>query len=449
MILFAAGAVVGAPLTQAAIDNDPDNDSVAIIRGGVFSGSALRTKAQQGDVPRVYNAFGIAHSELNGFVDGVVWKDGRVTLGSNGQGKLVARDAITAGRWDNPKPGMTRIPNTDRAYKMSTSHFTDEGQTAFIKMVNGRFDFAIIKPCGNPVTATPVAPPNQPPGLEMQKDVASMKANNWQQTITVKPGEHVRFRVTAKNTGKVVLDKLSFQDIMPQGLKHEPGVELLALNETFLMNDIAKGMTLPALKPGEKHTILIEATTSATEKRQSACTTGLANKAIVRSGDVLPDKSDTAVVKVCAPPVQNPDYQCVSLSQQLVDSTARKVRFTAKHTVTNGATFKHYVYDFGDGSDKLTSTQNTVEHTYARTGNYTAKVQVVVTVDGQERTVTSSACEQAISFTAPPTPPQPPAQDTPKKLVDTGTGALFGAVLSSIIGGVVSYRYIWLRKFTG
>lgn len=361
MAIFSLSLLI-APVAYAEVDNTPDNDSVAIIRGGAFSEATLREKASQGDVPRVFGAFGINQNELNGFVDGVVWHDGRVTIGRD---RLVARDALTAGRWDNPGPGMTKIPNTDRAYKMSPSNFADEGQTAFIKMVNGKFSFAVIKPCGNPVTGTPVSPP-APPDLIMRKDVATMGSDNWQQTVTVKPGDHAKFRIIAKNTGKVRLDKLSFQDILPEGLTQVMGGNQTTINGNAIGNAVGAGFTLDPLQPDQQHIIIYEVATRANEKRRSACDTGLINKGIIRSGNVLPDKSDTAVVKVCAqrqPPVTPPPTPPASIT--------------------------------------------------------------------------------------PPPPQQPdqPEKDLPAQLVDTGIGATFGAFISSIVGGAVAYKYVWLRRF--
>jgi hypothetical protein len=134
---------------SAVVDNDPDCDNVAIIRCGVFSESAMREKASQNDVPRVFNALGVSQADLKGkFVDGIVWRDGRVTVGN----KTVATGAMTAGR----NFGGTPIPNTNNAGIYPTSKFVTEGQTAFVKMkADGTFDFAVIKACGNPVKATP------------------------------------------------------------------------------------------------------------------------------------------------------------------------------------------------------------------------------------------------------------------------------------------------------
>lgn len=141
---------------SAVVDNDPDCDNVAIIRCGAFSASGLREKASQGDVPRIFNHFGISQGDLNGgFVNGIVWRNGTVTV----DGKVVATGAMTAGR----NFGGTPIPNTNNVGKYPTSKFVTEGQTAFVRMVDGKFDFAVIKACGNPVSATPKQPPAPTP----------------------------------------------------------------------------------------------------------------------------------------------------------------------------------------------------------------------------------------------------------------------------------------------
>lgn len=348
MVLFARPV-------SAAIDTTRDCDTVAIIKCGSMSVSELQGDAKQGDVPKVYANFGISQNQLNGFVDGVVWKDGRVTLGTNGNGKLVATNAVTAARWNNPTADMTRIPSTDRAYRMSTSHFVDDGQIAFIKIVNNTFAFAVIKTCGNPVTAKAIVPPPTPkPNLLVTKDVNTLSNGVWQQSVTVRPGEHVRFRIIGKNTGNITLDKVSVQDVLPDGLTVvRPSTNIL-LNNTPIGNDITAGMALPALKPGEQFVLVFEAATLATENRSEVCQTGLINRGIVRTGNVLPDRSDTAVVKVCAP--------------------------------------------------------------------------VTITTTSHPK----------------PTPVSTPA---PVQLVNTGPGAIFGAIASAVIGGMLAYRYIWLRRY--
>jgi hypothetical protein len=168
-LLAVGGCMFARPTAASAtVDDTPDCDTVAIIKCGFKTMAEMRADYRAndyGDVHKIYNTFGISAADLKDnstFKPGIVWRDGRVTV----DGKVVATKAMTAGRWNNPTSDMTRMPGTVRAYKMDTSHFTDEGQTAFIKVDNnGKFLFAVIKSCGNPVSAKakPVPQPPQPP----------------------------------------------------------------------------------------------------------------------------------------------------------------------------------------------------------------------------------------------------------------------------------------------
>ncbi|HEX8390120.1 MAG TPA: PKD domain-containing protein [Candidatus Saccharimonadales bacterium] len=151
MGVSAAVSLVTAPSAHARIDDTPDCDSVAVVRCGFNDVNEMRREAAQGDVPKIYKALGISQQDLRGtFVNGIVYRDGRVTV----DGKVVATGAMTAGR----NYGGTPIAGTN-AGKYPTSKFVDEGQTAFVKMTGGEFDFAVIKACGNPVSATPKQQP--------------------------------------------------------------------------------------------------------------------------------------------------------------------------------------------------------------------------------------------------------------------------------------------------
>ena len=190
---IALSAVLSLGLSSSAsavVDNTPDCDDVAIIRCGAFSVDAMRTKAAQGDVPKIFNAMGISQQDLKGeFVNGIVWRDGRVTVGD----KTVATGAMTAGR----NFGGTPIPGTN-AGKYPTSKFVTEGQTAFVKMVNGQFKFAVIKACGNPVTATP-KPPEEKPEFKCVRLTAEKITRT-----------KVRFTAEATATGGATIEKYEF-----------------------------------------------------------------------------------------------------------------------------------------------------------------------------------------------------------------------------------------------
>jgi len=177
---------------SAVVDDTPDCDNVAIIKCGADNAADMRKKAAQGDVPKIYNAFGISQNDLKGeYVNGIVWRDGRVTVGD----KVVATGAMTAGR----NFGGTPIAGTN-AGKYPTSKFVDEGQTAFVRMVDGKFSFAIIKACGNPVTATPKQPPEQP---KPKYECVSLKAE---------PISRMKYKFTANATasGGATIEKYEF-----------------------------------------------------------------------------------------------------------------------------------------------------------------------------------------------------------------------------------------------
>jgi uncharacterized repeat protein (TIGR01451 family) len=429
---------------SAAIDTTRDCDTVAIIKCGSMTVSELQGDVKQGDVPTVYANFGINQNQLNGFVDGVVWKDGRVTLGTKGQGQLVATNAVTAGRWNNPTSDMTKIPNTDRAYRMSTSHFVDDGQIAFIKMVNGKFIFAVIKTCGNPVTAKPVV--SSPPNLTVTKDVRTIKNTNWAQSVTVKPGENIAYRVIGTNTGKTTLENVSFRDVLPQGITFNMSDGHARLNGQYITNNLADGMNIGSLAPGQKFELEYAADTSASEARKEACSTGLTNRAFVKATG-LTERSDTAVVKICAPVVATPIYSC-DLLKGNTDSNRTFGITSVSTTAKNGPVLNRIVFDWGDGqsTEKKPNEVTGTVHQYSQDGTYTIRATTYFTLNGTEVADTSNSCTNQVTFKENK-PPVVTTPTTPGKLVDTGPGTIIGAIASAITGGMLAYRFIWLRRF--
>jgi len=186
---------------NAAVDNSRDCDRFAVVRCGMMSVAELRTEydtnngspmngttVQQGDIKRVFSAMGISRSELNGtFKSGVVYQDGRVVVG----GKTVATGAQMAARG----LGGSQIAGTN-AQRVSVRAM-GSAQTAYVKFdSNGKFKFAVMKPCGNPVKANPVQPPKPEP-----KPSAECKSL----AITKLERDKYRFdaRATVKNGAKV------------------------------------------------------------------------------------------------------------------------------------------------------------------------------------------------------------------------------------------------------
>ncbi len=165
--LLAMATIGVVQLQIKAVDSSRDCDQYAVIRCGTLNGDELRAEfesnntagangytTEQGDIKKIFNAMGITKAELTGFKPGIVYKNGNVEV----DGKVVATDAMMAARG----LGGTQIAGTN-AQKVSVSAMGD-AQTAMVKLdENGKFLFAVMKPCGNPVTATPKKQPTPEP----------------------------------------------------------------------------------------------------------------------------------------------------------------------------------------------------------------------------------------------------------------------------------------------
>jgi PKD repeat protein len=437
-VIGLSGLAFGAHTYAHDIDNTPDCDTVAIIKCGAFSRDALVQKYDQnlyGDLQKVYGAFGISRGDLTSgsIYQGVIWRDGRVTIGMN---TVVATIAMPAGRWYHPTGDMQYIPGTVRAYKMSTSHFADEGQTAMIWMKDGQFQFAVIKPCSNPVTAKAVKSVGYCDSLSAQKITRN------------------EFRFTAKahaiGRAEIVGYKFYFGDGNPVTTKsatithtfQQTGAHLVrvaALVKTFgttkevtsehcrttvtvtpppvyTCDDLTKqtiSRTIVAFTGsatakdgavitnyhfdfGDGHSTNVPSGKSSETRRHEYTKAGTYNAQLTVTfkvdGKTYQKAGPQCAVKVTIQP--NPVYSCDDLSAKLISRT--EAQFTGKATADHGAKITQYSFDFGDGSNpgvvKTDKTSVTINHDYTKAGTYTARLTVTILVDGQTKQVTSPDC---------------------------------------------------------
>ena len=189
-------------LDANAVDSTRDCDRYAIVYCGTMTEQEARSKYNNGDNAAIFRNFGISQNEITNMKTGVVYRDGTVRV----NGRVVARNAQTAIRHFSGG----NIPGSTTAKRVSVSRMAD-AQTALVKFdQNGRFMFAIMKPCGNPVTGTPTPPPAQPSAACKDLSVTKLERTKFRFTAqaTVKDGAKVNgytFQVT-KN-GKVVDSK--------------------------------------------------------------------------------------------------------------------------------------------------------------------------------------------------------------------------------------------------
>jgi len=317
MLLFLVfGSVATAPLSVNAAAPNGDFDANAVMWGGVKDLNELKAGYrynQNHNVQAIYKPFGInSEADLNGMVAGRVTKSGEVWVGN----KKVATNAISAGRQN--MPGSLKIPGVDAYARATSVSFGSDSLDALVKMKDDKFQFAVIKACGNPVNAKPVTPPKKPapkpqpkpvpkprpqpqpqpqpqptpeqPQFEVEKDVRVKGQTAWQlDETTAKPGETVEFRITVKNTGDVDLQNVMLRDTLPAGVSFTNTVDSHLFNE---------GINLGAIAKGASSETIFEVTAGQT----LACETGLINEARAKP-DNATEKKNEARLKICQPQV--------------------------------------------------------------------------------------------------------------------------------------------------
>lgn len=207
LTLFSAMSLSFLPV-NAAIPRDKDSN--AIMYGGAETKAEL-TANTKGDIVNIYSHYGINKADFGSLVEGVVYKDGRITAG----GKLVATGAISTGR----QPiGSNSTPVTAGGVKIyerpTNTSFRSASIPAFIKMNNGRFQYAIIKSCGNPTKGTPTpVPPTPTPKIAISKTVSKS---------VVDVNEQFTYTIRVRNTGPVDIQNAGVYDKAPAGVEFVP-----------------------------------------------------------------------------------------------------------------------------------------------------------------------------------------------------------------------------------
>lgn len=249
-VIFTLGlAALPASSLALSIDSSRDCDSNAVINCGLSDTSNAASAYQGSGVADIYSDFGITSQDMNNLsntaIAGVVTNNNNVwihrssgmcpdvdtdTLSSHNQQAvkdnpnlcLVATNAMTAGRQNIS--GSTKMANGGTVYYMRppSVSFQSSSLPAFVVMDNGRFSFAIIASCGNPVKATPVTvnkpkvkaatttvrpTATQPPAVTQSQTQSQTQTVNITQppaatqTTTAAPAPAMTTTATLPNTG--------------------------------------------------------------------------------------------------------------------------------------------------------------------------------------------------------------------------------------------------------
>ena len=364
--LLAIATIGVVQLQTQALDSSPDCDQFAVIWCGKYSMPAVRQAYDHGsknspNIPKIFGTLGISRADLNAkAVNGVVYKNGQVKVGN----KLVATNAKTVIRNIS---GGAPIAGTNA--KVVNASRMGDSQTALVVLdKDGRFLYAIMKPCGNPVKATPVQKPKPQP-----KPAAECK------NITAKKISRTKFAYTAKATTSngAKISSYTFETIF-----HSKTVK----THTVKTSSKQASSNFSATEPGN-YRVRVTVKTSVGNKSGANCYTDF---------------------KI-APTTPKPAAECKDLAVEKISRT--KFAYTAKATTSNGATISAYTFQTSRNNTVVkTATVNTTskqavsDFDATEAGDY----QVRVTVKTSEGNKTGANCVK--NFTVTPQPETPAAE---------------------------------------
>lgn len=456
-----------------SINGPQDCDGNAVIYCGAQSTQSLISEYNNGTTQNsaksihdiyAYSKFGISSADVNALnstaVAGSVTNTNEVIVG----GKVVAKNALTAGRQNSDGSNPASYNGTAFFTRAPSVSFRSASIPAYVVMKNGVFQFAIIESCANPVTATPTTtPPPTPvpatPNYTIVKSVAIKGSTTYQDSIAnLAPGTHVTYQIVVKSTGKAAVQNLNVKDRLPAHVSYVASTLTRDGAAVAATSFFSTGITVASLAAGATTTFQFEAVIG-TAATGTTCT----NETLTNTGTIvatsLPTTSDTAVVSTkCAPAVIVTAPTCNNF--EIVPGDNRTIHVTKFDYTANDYKFTSAVINWDLGTDKtnvstpaITDANSVVgqTHQYAADGKYLVAVTVNFTLKGKNVAATGVQCQKYITFsTAPPvvtTPSIVPAAHV-AALANTGAGssaALFGG--ASIIA-FAAYQWSLRRRLS-
>ena len=335
-----------------------DND---IIRCGTYSGGETASHIRQnktGDLPAIYSAYGLQTNELDRFAStarlGTAYKNGNIVVDN----EIVATDSFSIGRVKKSKDVPLNINGKTYYGAYSKDVFGSDSIPVLVMFdKEGAVEAAILTACGNPVHTKP------------KKPSASCDMLNKTAVAGKKDTYNFSTKYSQSNGAKVAKVVYNFGDGTPEVTKTNPA-EVVPHTYTKVGKFTAKVTVYFNMPHGAPQKVV----------SGPQCTTPIEVKE-----------------------VKKPVYACDALKAVVVSETQRT--FTSAVTAKDGATLKHVVYNFGDGSAEVTKTNvnEAVPHTYAP-GSYTARVTAHFNVNGKVETSTNEKCTVPVKVKEQPKP---------------------------------------------
>lgn len=247
MLATVAGFVIVDSIVNPAQAADCSANSVA--KCGVWSVSEMRDAYNNDTTPGlrdIYDGMGITDDIINNseVKEGVTTKDGRVIV----DGKTVATNAKSAGRLIHSARYSTQEHNGTTYYVSANADaFRSDNLEAYVFFdEDGRFQGAVIKDCGNPLTGRPVEP-EKPKETEKPKTIKVCELETKKYPVTIKESEfdekkHSKNPEDCKTPGVSVTKKVDGVDHKAVGKNVEFTYQMTVTNtgETDLKDVVVK-----------------------------------------------------------------------------------------------------------------------------------------------------------------------------------------------------------------
>jgi len=183
-------------------DRDCDTNSVAYC--GAYSPSELISKINNGDglhtsanlVQIYYTELGYTSTTISNMVDGTMYANGDIYVGAT----KVATNGRPSGR-DRQHVTDTQVGSL---WRRADSNFRSGVSTidVMVNMDGGSFQFAVMKPCGNPVVATPFSTATPTPAANYHP--LEPRSATLSKSRTVDPSVHFSWGTTNAAVNKAI-----------------------------------------------------------------------------------------------------------------------------------------------------------------------------------------------------------------------------------------------------
>lgn len=276
----------------------------------------------------------------------------------------------------------TSADSTLRYTQTTVGNYSVEAQV--IVNVNGQEKVASSENCKNSFTVKE----EEKPAIDINKTVENVEHK------VVGVNVVYTYQIVVTNKGNVVLKDAKVSDAPQAGITLIKGSLQGSDSAIGTIANNTWTYTIPELKVGEQVKFNL------TAKVPTYVAGTLKNTVCVDSPTVpgTPDDCDDATVEV-----PEPVYRCDALTVTQISRTV--FDFKETHTVQN-ATYLRTIFiirnSVGAEIARNTSTNSSLRYTQTTVGRYTVEAQVVFSVNGTEKTVSSSDCKKAFEVCEEP-----------------------------------------------